>query len=110
MYVNGLRFFITKSCHIKFTTAQFITSTKASSLMESFIEVHCIYLLRGFQITTVHMDGQFKPLEAQLAAVHADFNPVLQNKHVKEIEQMIQTVKERTRGTYVTLPFDRMPG
>ena len=38
MFVNNLRFIITKSRHIKFTTIQFIASAKETDLFESILE------------------------------------------------------------------------
>ena len=39
MYVNGLRFIVTKSPYIKFTTIQFIESAKEEDLFDSIVAV-----------------------------------------------------------------------
>ena len=31
-------------------------------------------------------------------------------EHIPEAERLIRTVKDRARGIYTTLPFERMPG
>jgi hypothetical protein len=46
-------------------------------------------------------------LQAQLPS--QVFNFCAQNEHVLEIEHYIQTVKDRIRSCYNTLPFERIP-
>ena len=55
------------------------------------------------------MDGQFEPLRGNLAELGIILNTASNDEHVPEIERQIQTVKERTRAIYCTLPFKKMP-
>jgi hypothetical protein len=55
---------------------------------------------RGFKIQHMLMDGQFESLRADLADLHISLTTVSADEYVPEIEQPIQTVKERTRCIY----------
>ena len=55
------------------------------------------------------MDGQFKPLQGELAAMGAQLNMVSSDEHVPEVEQHNLTVKEWTQASYSTLPFQWVP-
>ena len=55
------------------------------------------------------MDGQFEPLRGNLAELGILLNTASNDEHIPEIERQIHTVKERTRGIYCTLPFQKMP-
>ena len=53
------------------------------------------------------MDGQFKPLRADLAELGILLNTASKDKHVPEIERQIHTVKESTWAIYCTIPFKK---
>ena len=111
MSINGIRFIITKSRHIKFTTIQFIPNANEETLLNSITKVDSIYRLRGFRITTLLVDRQFACLEEGLrGSRNIALNTCSNDEHVGEIERMIRTVKERCRGVYNTLPFRKLPG
>eukprot|EP00560_Eucampia_antarctica_P002872 CAMPEP_0197841412 /NCGR_PEP_ID=MMETSP1437-20131217/46161_1 /TAXON_ID=49252 ORGANISM="Eucampia antarctica, Strain CCMP1452" /NCGR_SAMPLE_ID=MMETSP1437 /ASSEMBLY_ACC=CAM_ASM_001096 /LENGTH=139 /DNA_ID=CAMNT_0043451161 /DNA_START=1375 /DNA_END=1794 /DNA_ORIENTATION=+ len=110
MFINGLRFLMTKSRHIKFTTVQFIVNADSDTLYKSILDIKKLYQRRGFDVNYILMDGQFKTIESQLLDAQITLNSTTADKHVAEIERMIQVVKERIRGVYTTVPFKRMPG
>ena len=110
MFVNGIRFMITKSRHIKFTTIQFIPSAKENNLFESILETKQIYRRRGFDVNIILMDGQFECIRTQPSGAQITLNVCANNEHVHEVERMIRVVKERTRGVHATMPFNKMPG
>jgi predicted component of type VI protein secretion system len=55
------------------------------------------------------MDGEFEPMRRNLADLGIALNEAARDEHVGDIEQFIQTVKERMRAIYNTLPFNNMP-
>ena len=109
MYVNKIPFLISISRHIRFGTAQHIKNQQGMTIFNGIRAVHRIYLQHGFRIRNAFMDGQFEPLRGNLAELGILLNMASNNKHVPEIERQIQTVKERTRAIYCTLPFNKMP-
>ena len=56
------------------------------------------------------MDGQFECIRAHLHGAQITLDVCAANDHVKEVERMIRTVKERVRGVQATVPFKKMPG
>ena len=42
--------------------------------------------------------------------MHINLNVCSESEHVGEVERQNRTVKERVRGIYNTLPFQKMPG
>eukprot|EP00957_Ditylum_brightwellii_P140956 10737801-Ditylum_brightwellii.AAC.1 len=56
------------------------------------------------------MDGQFEPLRGDLAEEKITLEVCSNDEHVTKIEQQNQTVKERVRAVYNTLPFKKVPG
>jgi hypothetical protein len=66
-----------------------------------------VYRRRGFRVTTILADPEFEPLQATFGQV--SFNFCAQDEHVPEIERYIQTVKDRTRSGYNSLPFEHIP-
>ena len=97
------------SRHIRFGTAQHIRNHQGTSFFNGFQAIHQVYLQHGFRIRNAFMDGQFEPLGGNLAELGILLNTASYDKHVPEIERQICTVKERTRGIYCTLPFQKMP-
>lgn len=110
MYVNGLRFFITNSRHINFTTVQYIQDGKDTTLLNSIKSVKRVYMLRGFEIRHAFMDGEFESLRSPLYEHNIHLNICSNTEHVGEIERLIRTVKERSRSICASLPFKKYPG
>jgi len=61
----------------------------------------------GFQITSVHGDNEFTMLRGKLHPIPLDI--AARDEHVEDIERAIITVKERSRCTTSTLPFNKLP-
>ena len=55
------------------------------------------------------MDGEFGHLHGELASMGVTLNKTSWDEHVGDIERYIQTVKERMRAIYNTLPFNKIP-
>ena len=109
MFVNRIPFFMSISRHIKFGTAEMITTQKADTLMTAIKHVKSAYLQRGFKITHLLLDRQFELLRGDAAGIGITLNIVSRDEHVPEAERYIRTVKERTRCIYNTLPFPKIP-
>ena len=110
MRVNGIRFFISSSRHIKFITAEHIKNGKEETLFLSIAKIRWLYLQRGFNVSAILLDGEFKFMELRILDIGITLNTCSNNEHVGEIKHLIRTVKERARGTYNTLPFKKIPG
>jgi hypothetical protein len=109
MYVNTIPFFMSVSRHIKFGTAEMITSETAKTLLTAIKQVKRAYAQRGFALRTMLLDGQFEPLRADLAGIGIGVNGVARDEHVPEIEWYIRTIKELTRCIYTMLRFEKIP-
>ena len=55
------------------------------------------------------MDGQFEHLRSDIANLGIRLNEVVEDEHVGEIEQYIQTLKESCQSACTVLPFKRLP-
>ena len=62
MHRNGISFLSTISRHIMFATGNMIKNRKVENIAEGVTQVHKLYLQRGFNITHIHNDCEFKPL------------------------------------------------
>jgi hypothetical protein len=62
MFVNKTPVFMTVSRHITFGTAEMIRSRKAVTLLAAIKQVRLAYMKRGFHVTHLLADGEFKPL------------------------------------------------
>jgi len=109
MFVNKIAFLVTISRNVKFGTITFLTSRRAEVVGRAMVIVIKFYRQRGFRVQQCNGDGEFEVLRADLADVGAQLNIAAENEHVPEVERYIRTLKERTRATYNTLPFKRIP-
>ena len=100
---------MTISRNIHFGTAKLIPSLSNRVILRALRKVINLYWLRGLQVRLLLGDGQFKSMRAAIADMRVQLNITGKDEHVGDIEQHIQTVKERTRAIYNTLPFALMP-
>jgi hypothetical protein len=107
IFVNKI-FFVTISRDIKSRTSELLPNQKNAALKNALSHVLSIYTTRGFVIQTVLMVGQFEPLRGDIADLQLTLNTVLNNEHVPKVEHHIQTLKERTRCIYNTVPFKHL--
>ena len=110
MFINGLRFFITKSCNILFTTSEHIINGNSKTLLASLKEVKKLYMQHGFKIRTILMDGQFECLHWDLSRMKINLSTCTYNTLVGEIERIILAIKESACGIFNTLPFTKLTG
>jgi hypothetical protein len=66
-----------------------------------------IYKKAGFIVQTSMMDMEFKKLRDLLPNVA--LNTTAAQEQVGEIERKIRSIKERARGTIITLPYEMLP-
>jgi hypothetical protein len=107
MFVNKIPFLITTSRGLHFGTVKNLPNGQVPTMVSGLTCVLQVYRRRGFRVTTILADPEFKPLQATFGQV--SFNFCAQDEHVPEIEQYIRTVKDRTRSGYNSLPFERIP-
>jgi hypothetical protein len=94
-----------------FSTVNHLANRKVDSIFQAFKETHKFHLQRDFQITAVHADGEFAPLQALTQAMPGGprVNLASANKHVPKIERRIRVVKVRCRSARHSLPFNKVP-
>ena len=118
MFINGIKFLLTVSQNIDFVTAQYVPSKKYGRYIKSIEMVCNTYAKRGFVVTAILADPEFKHLENFLNksggrigyiapngnSGQPSINITAENKHVKEAETKICTVKEGARSMQATIP------
>jgi len=102
---------LTLSRKIDVTTATHLADRKIETIFNAYMQVYSLYRRRGFRVTTVHADGEFKPMKAMIEAKPGspEVNLTSRGEHVPEIERRIRVVKERARAVQHSLPFKRLP-
>ena len=78
-----------------------LADQKVATMFAAFKETCQCCLHRGFCITTLHVDGKFKPLKPVTQALPGGpvVNTAIANEHVPEIERQVRVVKEQSRAT-----------
>ena len=71
--------------------------------------IHYLYKRCGFNITTLHTDGEFKFIANDLRKLYIDVNVTAACEHVTEIVHQIRVIKEQARAAWNTLPFKFKP-
>ena len=108
MYINKIGFLNTISRHTMFASVSMIKNRKTENIADGIMQVHKLYLQRGFKITHMHTDCEFKPLRKEMTALGIYLNCASKKEHDPEIDHFIWTVKERVRSTISTMPFNRI--
>jgi hypothetical protein len=110
MFVNQIPFFMSISKHIRFLTCERLDNRKAPSFIQALKRIYGIYRKRGFVITNILGDGEFKCTRGAVATgLRSELNICGEDEHVPDIERAIRTTKERTRCTYNASPIDHYP-
>ena len=109
MYVNNIPFMVTISRNLKFITAEVIKSKTNTVFGQAIKNVLDVYRAGGFDVDILLMDGEFESARTTFAEHGVRLNTTARDEHVGEVERAIRTLKERTRGTYNTLPFNKIP-
>ena len=94
MKVNELAFYVTISRHLKFTMVELITDHTVDILHKCMEHIHYLYKRCGFNVTTLHTDGEFKFIANNLRKLYIDINVTAACEHVPEVEHQIRVIKE----------------
>ena len=110
-YVNGIRFITSISKHIKFRTARAITNMRRSTITSALEGIVGIYSARGFTVKMILADNQFNCVEEDMMRLSPPIrmNITAANEHQPHVERSNQTIKERIRCGFHSVPFSRMP-
>ena len=74
MHINVIGFLITISRHIMFATGSMIKNQKFEHIAYGITQVHKLYLQRGFKITYMHTDCEFKLLRKEMTSLGINLN------------------------------------
>ena len=74
MKVAGIPFLVTISRHITFGSAGKLDSMKTGYILKHFKALIGVYITRGFKVTIVLADNQFKPMHGDLTDLHAQLH------------------------------------
>ncbi len=105
-FVNGTPFLVTLSRNIKFVMVEHLPVRMAKALVKHIEQELHDYGRSGFKVRTILMDGEFEKIKGLLRNVEC--NTTAAKEHVSKAEQLIRTIKERTRGLLATLPFEHI--
>ena len=109
MKVTGIPFLMTISKHIKFGTAGKLDNMNNSHIIKYFKALIGTYVTRGFRVTIILADNQFKSMRGDLANLRAVLHTTSRDEHVPKVERYNRTIKERVRGNHTMLPFQHLP-
>jgi len=99
IYINKIPIIITLSRAILFGTVHMIKDEKKSTNVKSLQQVINAYHSRGIKVLHILVDRQFEFIRKHMETTGINLNTTAQDEHVPEIEQYIQTIKERIRVT-----------
>ena len=119
MFVNGIKFLLTVSRHVDFVTAQYVPNRKYNGYIKPIEMVCNMYTKRGFVVTAILADPEFKHLDNFLNksgkrigyvapnsnSVEPSINVTGENKHVEEAERKMRTVKEGAQSMWCVGKF-----
>src|SRR5210317_1268682 len=106
-YVNRITVFHTISRRLGYRTVSFPTSRSKASIMKEIRDVRQIYHSRGFRITDMHTDNEFKAIGNEVLPIRLTCCGV--DDHVPEVERSIQTIKNESRTVCHAMPYKCLP-
>jgi hypothetical protein len=95
-FVNGTPFLVMLSRNIKFVMVEHLPVRMTNTLVKHIKRVLHVNARGGFSVRTILMDGEFEKIKGLLRNVEC--NTSAAKEHVSKAEQMIHTIKKRTRG------------
>jgi hypothetical protein len=104
MFVNKVTFFITLSLEIK-RTVKSLPNCQIATIKNCLCKVIQLYCCCRLIVCSILADIEFEPIRPWFPLL----NTSAANKHMPDIKQYIQTVKEQTRSTYTMLPCCHLP-
>ena len=106
-FVNNVTVFHTISQRINYRTVSFPNSRSANSIMNELKDVYKVYNSRGFKITDINADQEFRPIAIDALPVRVHICGT--DEHVPEIERSVQTQKNQNRAVSYAMPFKCIP-
>lgn len=91
MTVNNFHIFVTTFWHIRFGTAEYLTSMYSTMMIGTINQVKKVYLGQGF----CFQDRQFEWLQSEFANDGIILSATSKNKHIPETKRQLCTLKER---------------
>ena len=92
IFVNGIPFFTTLSQDIRFGTAEHVPFRTAKQLDKSLLKIVKLYVIGGFVVRNVLMDGEFEKVRPEVELL--DINISVEREHVGKIERYHRMLKE----------------
>ena len=88
-FVNKIPFFLTLIRKIYFKAVNHLANRKVPYIFKYFKEVSKYYLNRGFCITSVYADGEFRPLKILIEYLPGVplVNMAVSNEHIPDIKR-----------------------
>ena len=74
VHINVIGFLNMISWHIMFATVIMIKNRKNDNIANGIMQVHKLYLHRGFKITNMHTECEFKPLHKEMTSLGINLN------------------------------------
>ena len=98
---------MTKSESLNFLTVERMKNRTKSAIIGSLRDTINIYKRRGFNVTSIHGDGEFNIQKLRDAIAPTELIIYATNQHVPIVERSIRTIKERCRSTCRAAPYTR---
>ena len=105
MFVNGIKFLLIVSWHIDFVTAQYVPSKKYSEYIKPIGMVCNMYAKRGFVVTAILVNPEFKHLETFLNISGESIGYIVQNSNLVKPSINIATKNEHVKGSRKKDPY-----
>ena len=109
MHVQGIKFMVTVSHNVKYTTIKYIQKKNAGTFYKQLKYVSNLYHKNGYKVKIVIGGKAFDCIENKLAGVGIDYNVGTANEHAPVVERQIRVIKERLRSAWHRLPFEVKP-
>ena len=106
-FVNRIPFLHTKSEKLNFLTVERMKNRTKSAIIGSLTETIRMYKHRGFDVTTMHGDGEFDIEQLKEDIAPTEMIVYGKDQHVPIVERSIRTIKERCRTTTRAAPYNR---
>ena len=106
-YVNEITVFHTISRRINYRSVSFPLSRSKATILNELKKIYKIYSARGFKITDIHADNEFKKIENEVLPVRLHLCGT--DDHVPEIERSVQTQKNENRSVCHAMPYKCLP-
>ena len=105
MFINKIPFLVMVSRNLKFGMVEALNSQQIPTIINKLKSIIKLYEHCGFWVMVILADPEFEPLHPWFPML----NCCGADEHIPDVEQYIQTLKDRTRSTYQSLPYKYIP-